>query len=100
MFQPLSDSLQASLRFFFHPLSSREFRPCCLRPTRSYRLLLDSVGLTLLYRLVFQSALGAIYSAVEVLFTRFMNTGVINPIHSPFGWSLSALFGSVLDNAV
>lgn len=66
MFQPLSGSLQASVRFFLHPLPSREFCLCCLRPTKSYRPLLDSVGLTLLCRLVFQSLLGAIYSAVEI----------------------------------
>lgn len=70
IFQPLSDSLQASVRFFFHPLPSRDFRPCYLRPTKSYRPLLDSVGLTLLCRLVFQFSLGTIYSAVEVLFTQ------------------------------
>lgn len=65
MFQPLSDSLQASIRFFLHPLPSREFRPCYLRPTKSNRPLSDSVGLTLLSRLVFQLSLGAIFSAVE-----------------------------------
>lgn len=71
MFQSLSGSLQVSIRFFFHPLPTREFRLCYLRPTKSYRPLLDSVGLTLLCRLVFQSPLGAIFSAVEIMFTRF-----------------------------
>ena len=72
MFQSLSGSLQASIRFLLHPLPSRDFRPCGLRPTRSYRPLLDSVGLTLLYRLVFCSLLGVIYSAVGLLFTRML----------------------------
>jgi hypothetical protein len=76
MFQPLSGSLQTSIRFFFHPLPSREFRLCCLRPTKSNRPLLDSVGLILLRRLVFQFPLGAIFSAVEVLFTRFYETAI------------------------
>ncbi|CBN56335.1 hypothetical protein OSCI_2990024 [Kamptonema sp. PCC 6506] len=38
--------------------------PRYLRPTRSFRPLLDSVGLTLLYRLVLCSQLGVIYSAM------------------------------------
>jgi hypothetical protein len=69
MFQLLSGSLQASIRFFFHPLPSREFRPCYLRPTKSNRPLLDSVGLTLLCHLVFLSPLGAVYSAVGSVHT-------------------------------
>lgn len=60
----------------------------------------DSVGLTLLYRLVFCSLLGAIYSAMEVMFTRFIELEAINPIHLPFGQSLSAYFGSFSYNAV
>lgn len=86
MFQLLSGSLQTSICFFFHPLPSREFRLCYLRPTKSNRPLLDSVGLTLLRRLVFQFPLGAIFSAVEILFTQFMKQRIINPIHLPF-WS-------------
>jgi hypothetical protein len=66
MFQSLSGSLQVSIRFFLHPLSTKDFRLCCLRPTKSYRPLLDSVGLTLLCRLVFQSPLGAIFCAVAI----------------------------------
>jgi hypothetical protein len=86
MFQPLSGSLQASIRFLLHPLPNREFRLCCLRPTCFFiDLSRDSVGLILLCRLVFQFPLGAIYSAVGVLSTRFMEAGVINPIHVPFG---------------
>lgn len=53
-------------------------------------ILLDSVGFTLLYRLVVCPLLGAIYSAMEVLFTRFIEVETINPIHLPFGQSLSA----------
>jgi len=85
MLQPLSNPLQTRVRFFFHPLSYKEFSLCYLGLTKSPRPLLDSVGLTLLYRLVFQSPLGAIYSAVEVMFTQFMKNRVINPIHLPFG---------------
>ena len=86
MFQPLSVSLQVSIRFLLHPLSTRDFRLRYLRPTKSYRPLLDSVGLILLCRLVLYSPLGAIYSAVEVLFTRLIEAETINPIHLPF-WS-------------
>ncbi len=100
MFQPLSGLLQTSIRFFFHPLPSREFRLCYLRPTKSNRPLLDSVGLTLLYRLVFYPLLGAIYSAMEVMFIRFIDGQAINPIHLPFGQSLSARFSSFSYNAV
>ena len=39
--------------------------------TRSFRPLLDSVGLTLLYRLVVSSLLDAVYSATGIIFTRF-----------------------------
>lgn len=53
MFQPLSIPLQDGVRFFSHPLPSRGFCLCYLRLTKSNRPLLDSVGLTLLYRLVF-----------------------------------------------
>ena len=90
MLQPLSNPLQTRIRFFFHPLPSKEFGLCCLRLTKSIRPLLDSVGFTLLYRLVVCPLLGAIYSAMEVLFTRFIEAETINPIHLPFGQSLSA----------
>jgi hypothetical protein len=72
MFKPLSNSLQVSIRFFFHPLPSRDFGLCCLGLTKSIRPLLDSLRLTLLYRLVFCSLLGVIYSAVGLLFTRML----------------------------
>ena len=55
MFQPLSVSLQASVRFFFHPLPSRELCLRYLRLTGSIRPLPDSVGFTLLCLLVFFS---------------------------------------------
>ena len=90
MFQPLSSPLQTRIRFFFHPLPSREFGLCCLGLTKSIRPLLDSVGLTLLYRLVVCSLLGAIYSATEVLFTLFVECQTTNTIRLPFGESLSA----------
>ena len=54
---------------------------------KSIRPLSDSVGLTLLYRLVVCSLLGAIYSVMEVMFTRFIEPEAINPIHLPFGQS-------------
>jgi hypothetical protein len=66
MLQPLSNPLQTRIRFFFHPLPSKEFGLCYLGLTKSIRLLLDSVGLTLLCRLVLYPTLGAIYSAVEM----------------------------------
>jgi hypothetical protein len=56
----------------------------------STRPLKDSVGFTLLYRLVVCPLLGAIYSAMEVMFTLFIEVETINPIHLPFGQSLSA----------
>ena len=84
MFQPLSNLLLAGVRFLLLPLPPREFRPCYLRLTKSYRPLLDAVGLTLLCHLVFQYPLGAIYSAVEMLFTRLTETSPIRPIHLPF----------------
>jgi hypothetical protein len=100
MFHSLSGSLQASIRFFPHPLPPRDFRLCCLRPTKSNRPLLDSVGFTLLCRLVFLSPLGATYSAVEVVFTRFMNYGIINPIHLPFWLEPISLIWLLERNAV
>lgn len=90
MLQPLSNPLQTRFRFFSHPLPSKGFSLCCLGLTKSIRFLLDSVGFTLLYRLVICPLLGAIYSAMEVLFTRFIEAETINPIHLPFGQSLSA----------
>ena len=90
MLQPLSNPLQTRFRFFSYPLPSKGFRLCYLGLTKSIRLLLDSVGFTLLYRLVVCPLLSAIYSAMEVLFTRFIEAETINPIHLPFGQSLSA----------
>ncbi len=52
----------------------------------SIRPLLDSVGFTLLCHLVFYPLLGAIYSAMEAVFIRFIDERAINPIHLPF-WS-------------
>lgn len=70
--EPLSNSLQVSICFFIHPLPSREFSRCYLGLTRSIRpLLLDSVGFTLLCRLVVCYSLDAVYSAIGILFTRF-----------------------------
>jgi hypothetical protein len=71
--EPLFNSLQINIRFFIHPLPSKEFGLCYLGLTRSIRPLLDSVGLTLLYHLVLHSLLDAVYSAMEVLFTRILN---------------------------
>jgi hypothetical protein len=70
MLQPLSNPLQTRIRFFFHPLPSKEFGLCCLGLTKSIRPLLDSVGLTLLYRLVVCFPLGGIYPAMGFLFIR------------------------------
>lgn len=100
MFQSLSGSLQASIRFLLHPLPSREFRLCYLGPTRSYRLLLDSVGLTLLCRLVFLISVRSYLFCDGILFTRFVESRATNPFHVPFGESLSALFSSFFNNAV
>lgn len=82
--------IKTSIRFFFHPLPSRDFYLCYLGLTKSNRPLLDSVGFTLLYRLVVCPRVGAIYSAMFVMFTRFIEAETINPIHLPFGQSLSA----------
>ena len=79
MFQPLSIRLQVGVRFFFHPLPSREFGLCCLGLTRSIRPLLGSVGLTLLYRLVVCPLLGAVFSAVDIVFTRLVEVRPPNP---------------------
>ncbi len=70
MLQPLSNPLQTRIRFFFHPLPSKEFGLCCLGLTKSIRPLLDSVGLTLLYRLVVCFPLGSIYPTMGFLFIR------------------------------
>lgn len=70
MLQPLSNPLQTRIRFFFHPLPSKEFGLCCLGLTKSIRPLLDFVGLTLLYRLVVCFPLGGIYPAMGFLFIR------------------------------
>jgi hypothetical protein len=48
------------------------------------------LNLTLLCRLVVCSLLGTIYSAMEVVFTQFIDRRTINPIHLPFGQSVSA----------
>jgi hypothetical protein len=68
--EPLFDSLQINIRFLLHPLPPRDFGLRYLRLTNRIRLLLDSVGFTLLYRLVVCSPLDAVYSAIGVIFTR------------------------------
>ena len=85
MLQPLSIPLEDGVRFFFPPLPPREFCLCYLGLTKSIRPLLDSVGLTLLYRLVVCPFLDAICFAMEVLFTRFVEFKTTNFIHLPFG---------------
>ncbi|MDZ8089724.1 MAG: hypothetical protein RMY16_29850 [Nostoc sp. DedQUE12b] len=79
MFQPLSTPLQGGVRFFFHPLPSREFGLCCLGLTKIIRPLLDPVGLTLLYRLVVYSLLDAVFSAVDIMFTQLLEARPTNP---------------------
>jgi hypothetical protein len=53
-YKPLSLPLQQGVCFFFPPLSPRDFRLRCLQLTESIDILLDSVGLTLLYQLKFR----------------------------------------------
>ena len=84
-FEPLSIPLQVSVRFLLHPLPSREFCLRCLGLTKSIRPLLDSVGFTLLYRLVVCSLLDAVFFAMGVLFTRIKNVIIFNATHLPFG---------------
>ena len=80
--EPLSNSLQASIRFLIHPLPSREFGRRYLGLTRSIRPLLGSVGFTLLYRLVVCSSVDAVSSAMGILFTRFNEIRALNlPIY-------------------
>jgi len=80
--EPLSNSLQASIRFLIHPLPSREFGRRYLGLTGSIRPLLDSVGFTLLRRLVVCSSLDAVSSAMGVVFTRFNENRALNlPIY-------------------
>jgi hypothetical protein len=80
--EPLSNSLQASIRFLIHPLPSREFGRRYLGLTGSIRPLLDSVGFTLLYRLVVCSSLDAVSSAMGIVFTRFNENRALNlPIY-------------------
>jgi hypothetical protein len=90
IFETLSSPLQTCFRFFIHPLPSRDFGLCYLGLTRGIRPPLDSVGFTLLYRLVLCSLLGAVSSAVEILFTQLENAAISSLIHLPFGYSLSA----------
>jgi hypothetical protein len=52
--------------FLLHPLPTREFGILYSLLTRSIRPPLDSVGFTLLYRLVLRSLLDAIYSAIGI----------------------------------
>ncbi len=85
MREPLSNPLQAGICFFSHPLPSKEFSLCYLGLTRSIRPLLDSVGFTLLYRLVVCSLLGAVFSAVDIVFTRLVKARTTNPSTSLFG---------------
>ena len=80
--EPLSNSLQASIRFLIHPLPFREFDRRYLGLTGSIRPLLDSVGFTLLRRLVVCSSLDAVSSAMGVVFTRFNEIRALNlPIY-------------------
>ncbi len=99
MLQPLSSPLQTRIRFFFHPLPSRGFGLCCLGLTKSVRPLLDSVGLTLLRRLVVCSLLGTIYPAMGIVFTRLMKVEIISlPTYLLVG--ACQPFGSLSSNAV
>jgi hypothetical protein len=78
----LSVSLQNGIRFFIHPLPSKVFRLCYLRPTINFRPSIDFVGFTLLYRLVFCLSLGIIFSAMGVVFIRFNKAVMLNlPIY-------------------
>jgi len=52
-FEPLSTSLQGGIRFFTHPLPSKEFGFDYSGLTRKFDRFLDSVGLFLLYQLKF-----------------------------------------------
>jgi len=74
MFVSLSCSLQTGIRFLLHPLPSKGFCLRYLGLTRSNRPLLDLVGLTLLYSLVVCSLVGVVFSAMGIVFTRYMNT--------------------------
>lgn len=66
MFQPLSDSLQTSVRFFFHPLPSREFGLCYLGQTQEYSTSLRLCGVYPVVSLSFScSLLDASYSATS-----------------------------------
>ena len=85
MFQPLSIPLQDGIRFLFHPLPSREFCLCCLGLTKIIRPLLDSVGFTLLCRLVVFFPLGAVFSAVDTVFTRLVEARPTSPSTSLLG---------------
>lgn len=78
MFQPLS-WLITSQHSLFLP-SSTLLRVLLWLPLAYYRYRppIDSVGFTLLCRLVVCSRLGTIYSAVRVVFTRFIKVEVIN----------------------
>lgn len=67
------------IRFLLPPLSSREFSRCYLGLTRSIRLFLDFVGLTLLIRLVVSLSLDGIYSAMGVVFIRLTRQRIIRP---------------------
>lgn len=80
--EPLSNSLQASIRFLIHPLLSRGFDRRYLGLTGSIRPLPDSVGLILLYRLVVCSSVDAVSSAMGFVFTRFNENRALNlPIY-------------------
>ena len=71
-------------------IPSRDFGLRYLGLTRGIRPPLDSVGFILLYRLVLRSLLGAVSSAVEILFTQLENEEISSLVHLPFGYSLSA----------
>jgi hypothetical protein len=78
------------MRFFSHPLPSKDFGLGYLGLTRGIRPPRDSVGVTRLYRLVLGSLFGAVCSAVEILCTQLETEAISSLIHWPFGYSLSA----------
>ncbi len=74
-----------NFRFLLHPLPSREFCFPCGWLSNSIRPLLDSVGFTLLYRLMLRSLLDAICSTEGVMFTRCMDSTFRQPPTYLFG---------------
>lgn len=76
---PLSDSLQTSICFLFHRLSTRDFGRCYLGLTTSIRPLVDSVGLKSVVPFSFLFPLGGIYSAMGFVFIRLTEVKTVNP---------------------